>query len=59
MFTRPRWRQLISNSSCTHKSSRFGADCAKRLSDSVHRYAERQTFVQDVPNLELLLKGLF
>ena len=37
------------------QSFRFGADCAKCLADSVHRYAESQTFVQGAPKLELLL----
>jgi len=35
------------------RSSRFGADCAKRLSDSALVCVEWQTFVQGVPKLLL------
>ena len=41
---------------CFTKSVRFGADCAKRLPDSALVCVERQTFVQGVPKLALLIR---
>jgi len=48
-----RWRSSSYKILVSDKSFRFGADCAKRLPDSVLVHVERQTFVQDVPKLEL------